>query len=125
MGGSQSRASNSPAGAPSVGVAAGTPGSAPAPCSGMREQAEPGSDCPVPEAYRGKHGIFNVYNQPIDLRNNIYDGEQGMAPGNESHPRRGNPALYRRTTARGRIWPQMFYNSLVRKGKADTARRKT
>ena len=41
-----------------------------------------GSDCPVPEAYRGKHGIFNVYNQPIDPRNNMpTTASQGMAPG--------------------------------------------
>ena len=82
MGGSQSRASASPAGAPSGGVAAGPPGSAPAPCAGMREQLEPGSDCPVPEEYRGKHGIFNVYNQPIDPRNNMpATASQAMAPG--------------------------------------------
>ena len=25
-----------------------------------------GGDCPVPEEYRGRHGVFNVYNQRID-----------------------------------------------------------
>lgn len=124
MGGSQSRASNSPAGAPSVGVAAGAPGSAPAPCSGMREQAEPGSDCPVPEEYRGKHGIFNVYNQPIDPRNNMpTTASQGMAPGQRKPiPTARQPSTIPKSGTNG-TWtypsPQMFYNSLVRKGKAD------
>jgi cytochrome c heme-lyase len=124
MGGSQSRASASPAGAPSGGVAAGPPGSAPAPCAGMREQAEPGSDCPVPEEYRGKHGIFNVYNQPIDPRNNMpATASQAMAPGQRTPISTARqPSTIPKSGASG-TWtypsPQMFYNSLVRKGKAE------
>ena len=122
MGGSQSRASNSRGRSTSASRQAR--GSAPAPCSGMREQAEPGSDCPVPEEYRGKHGIFNVYNQPIDPRNNMpTTASQGMAPGQRKPiPTARQPSTIPKSGTNG-TWtypsPQMFYNSLVRKGKAD------
>jgi cytochrome c heme-lyase len=124
MGGSQSRAGATSAGIP-VGAAAGSPGSAPAPCSGMREQTgADASDCPVPEEYRGKHGIFNVYNQPIDPRNNMPTvASQGLAPGQKKPiPTYRQPSTIPKSGTSG-TWtypsPQMFYNSLVRKGKAD------
>ena len=140
--------------------------------------SDDGGDCPVPEEYRGRHGVFNVYNQRIDdpgspspssatsaegpggssastraggwfgwfrggsssssssssgrgygdvvidPRNNMpTNPRQHMAPGQ----RRPISTDRQRSTipksGTGSTWvypsPQMFYNSLVRKGKAD------
>jgi hypothetical protein len=109
----------------------GTPGSAPAPCSGMREMSDASgntaasqSDCPVPEEYRGKHGIFNVYNTKIDSRNNMpATARQDMAPGQRTKiPTTRQPSTIPKSGTK-ETWtypsPQMFYNSLVRKGKAE------
>ena len=148
----------------------------PAPCAGAAALAasDPGArspsdaaapssggDCPVPEEYRGRHGIFNVYNQRIDATADANAGASSTpSPSNagwfrgyafssssssatQLDPRNNMPAAPRQemapgqrrriSTARqastipksgtGSTWtypsPQMFYNSLVRKGKAE------
>lgn len=122
MGGSQSRSVGGDQGS---GFAAGTPGSAPPPCSGMREDpAYSASDCPVPEEYRGRHGIFNVYNTKIDPRNNMPTvASQGLAPGQKRAIPTARQASTIPKSGTDGTWtypsPQMFYNSLVRKGKAE------
>ena len=180
MGSSQSTpsaasANASPAAAAAMG--AGTPGGPgpggfqPAPCAAMREDGDgSGGDCPVPEEYRGKHGIFNVYNQRIDVgasgapvssapapapassaSRGWFGGWFGSRAGASSadadavaiDPRNNMPVVARQGMAPGQrrtistdrqvstipksgadgTWvypfPQMFYNSLVRKGKAE------
>ena len=164
-----------PAAAAAMG--AGTPGGPgpggfqPAPCAAMREDGDgSGGDCPVPEEYRGKHGIFNVYNQRIDVgasgapvssapapapassaSRGWFGGWFGSRAGASSadadavaiDPRNNMPVVARQGMAPGQrrtistdrqvstipksgadgTWvypsPQMFYNSLVRKGKAE------
>ena len=85
------------------------------------------ASCPVPEEYRGVHGVFNVYNQKIDPRNNMpVAASQSMAPGQRrkisTERQRSTIPKSGVSSAEASTWtypsPQMFYNSLVRKGKA-------
>ena len=141
----------------------------------MREDGDgSGGDCPVPEEYRGKHGIFNVYNQRIDVgasgapvssappppprlrrladgsavgsarapvpplrtpppcrhrpaKQHARGGAPGHGPGSAapSPPTaKSPPSPSPAPTAPGSTLPQMFYNSLVRKGKAEDCTRR-
>ena len=167
---------------PGQAAAAGA-GGAPPPQNMMAGQpcaAGFGSDdgeCPVPEEYRGRHGIFDVYNRRIDGSSSsapassssssassdtgsqrkgwfggwFRGGDKSSSPGERKgygdvviDPRNNMPTTARQHMAPGQrnvipterqkstipksgtggaTWvypsPQMFYNSLVRKGKAD------
>ena len=85
------------------------------------------SSCPVPEdVRRSKFGVYNVYNQRIDARNNMPAdlSAQRKAPGQKKwlSTARASSTIPK-SGMDGKTWQypssQMFYNALVRKGKAD------
>jgi cytochrome c heme-lyase len=130
-----SSSSSSPASAPTAPPPGAT--TSEIPCAGGRAAAAAGAaganpmadaSCPVPEEYRGVHGVFNVYNQKIDPRNNMpVAASQSMAPGQRrkisTERQRSTIPKSGVSSAEASTWtypsPQMFYNSLVRKGKAN------
>ena len=138
--GKPASSSSSPASAPTAPPPGAT---SEIPCAGGRAAAAAGAaganpmadaSCPVPEEYRGVHGVFNVYNQKIDPRNNMpVAASQSMAPGQRrkisTERQRSTIPKSGVSSAEASTWtypsPQMFYNSLVRKGKATTAPRTT
>ena len=53
-----------------------------------------GGDCPVPEEYRGRHGVFNVYNQRIDdpVSPSLSSATSAEGPGGSSASTRAAPS---------------------------------
>mmetsp|Transcript_12588 Transcript_12588/g.41495 ORF Transcript_12588/g.41495 Transcript_12588/m.41495 type:complete len:257 (+) Transcript_12588:88-858(+) len=84
------------------------------------------SSCPVPEEYRGK-AVYNVYSQRVDglspLNNMPAQANQSRAPGQAESlsTERKESSIPKGGTGSNWLYPsaQMFYNALVRKGKAD------
>ena len=118
--GKPASSSSSPASAPTAPPPGAT---SEIPCAGGRARggANPMADasCPVPEEYRGVHGVFNVYNQKIDPRNNMpVAASQSMAPGQRrkisTERQRSTIPKSGVSSAEASTWtypsPQMFYN---------------
>jgi hypothetical protein len=120
-----SRASSSASSPASVGASGGGAGAMPpSPTAGLP------AECPVnhggASSSRARGTVYNVYAQPIDPKNNMpATANQQPAPGQEaplsthrvqsSIPKGGTESTWQYPS------PQMFWNSLVRKGKAEGA----